>query len=722
MLLNRVWAFIFWYFTSGSLVSYPFEISHLSIGDRVGVLIYLSHFFSCSILFTLFRFQSIRSPTEGHILIIHRNGLPSTSSPLLFEHVLYGMKAFFRLYEAVAGKQASGGDERSVKDFAKTDEESGDKNGELIASDRVSFVSSHFAGNVTSGFKDADTTSDANNGLLTTPCRTPGSRNEPDDSGYHSRYATPVPKARIPASPTPVEIQLRARRMIVPPLARVEQKPFADSGTDTDTGTESEATTDTDSEDGDRELAMRMVKRERAAIKGPVWTQGNTLTALNMVKRRDIESEFEEYMREEGEKLAARVEARKAQLKTQTEERLKMIKERVERRGLNRLHGHDRERDKEELKEVKRKAERHDSVFQDKSGLAHGEESLAEELKVVGEDVEGEEFSDPKSCCKTDAQVIYEDDTGEIDTIPVNYISKDLISDPSDYISDPGSISFSLSSHDTAEAEHTTQIPDIRRAFELGWKAASPQRIHEGNLAAYNAISTISLVNSSINLSADFPTSWDFPLPSSRHARVRYRKIFDLSNTNIPLPSRQEINRHFEQSPLALKANQTEIMMQAACLQCILKQLPCDRKLPHCGRCMRNRELNGACLVQRELMAEERHKIGLWEPKVVGYDKEGCMIHEGGYTVLVRLRTYDDGEVWAEKKRLEAVMLGYLGEVVERENWVLPMGWWKDDPVKDEDTMGMQARKRMLKVDFRRGEGVGLVRDIYWGRGEVKYY
>jgi hypothetical protein len=117
-------------------------------------------------------------------------------------------------------------------------------------------------------------------------------------------------------------------------------------------------------------------------------------------------------------------------------------------------------------------------------------------------------------------------------------------------------------------------------------------------------------------------------------------KIFDVAKA-CPLPARQDINAHFEQSTAAETAfwhhsdsiEKPRLLQQVSCLQCVLKQLPCDMRLPYCSRCIRSG--HGPCLVQRDLLARERWRLGLWTSR----HGEGR-----GYTVLVRLKS-DDKEI-----------------------------------------------------------------------------
>jgi hypothetical protein len=144
------------------------------------------------------------------------------------------------------------------------------------------------------------------------------------------------------------------------------------------------------------------------------------------------------------------------------------------------------------------------------------------------------------------------------------------------------------------------------------------------------------------------------------------------------------------------------LLQQVPCLQCVLLQLPCDKKVPYCTRCKRS--ARGPCLVQRELLAQERWRIGLLNSSR-GSGEDACA--EVGYTVLVRLKS-DDGEAWAVKKALEVQMLEYLQEQCDRANWVLPAN---DTRIKARKRDRNQlARRKLLRVDFARGNGFCLVR------------
>ena len=159
------------------------------------------------------------------------------------------------------------------------------------------------------------------------------------------------------------------------------------------------------------------------------------------------------------------------------------------------------------------------------------------------------------------------------------------------------------------------------------------------------------------------------------------------------LPSREVINGPFEErtSPssrfykIADGIDSPQILQQVSCLQCIVKQLPCDMKIPHCSRCVRSG--HGPCLVQRELLAEERWEAGLWGVKAAV-----------GYTVLVRLKE-DNEEVWEMKKRMEEAMLEWLGEKVERENWIVPL----DTGIKGVYRRESGKYEHRLKLDIVRG-------------------
>ena len=159
------------------------------------------------------------------------------------------------------------------------------------------------------------------------------------------------------------------------------------------------------------------------------------------------------------------------------------------------------------------------------------------------------------------------------------------------------------------------------------------------------------------------------------------------------LPPREVINAPFESqiSPasrfwkVADGIDDSRILQQVSCLQCILKKLPCDKRLPHCSRCVRSG--HGPCLVQRELLAEERWEAGLWG--ITG---------SVGYTVLVRLQG-DDEEGWETKKGLEEAMLSYLEERTDKGNWVAPL----DTGIRGTYKKADELYRRRLQLDYARG-------------------
>jgi len=71
-----------------------------------------------------------------------------------------------------------------------------------------------------------------------------------------------------------------------------------------------------------------------------------------------------------------------------------------------------------------------------------------------------------------------------------------------------------------------------------------------------------------------------------------------------------------------------------SCLQCVLKKMPCDGKVPICTRCKRASE--HLCLAQRFISFEEARRLDLAISAVV----------------LAR-RSDEDDEIWAEKLRRE---------------------------------------------------------------------
>lgn len=135
--------------------------------------------------------------------------------------------------------------------------------------------------------------------------------------------------------------------------------------------------------------------------------------------------------------------------------------------------------------------------------------------------------------------------------------------------------------------------------------------------------------------------------------------IFNLTKTRLT-PPRSEVYKHIDFTPLALfhrrSPIQRYIILEQDCLQCSLKNLPCDDYHPSCKRCQRSGDAP-YCLRQRRLAS--------WELKQLGLERVG------GYTVLIRLPE-DGDEIWEEKLRREEVLLEVLRERVEKGNWVFP--------------------------------------------------
>jgi hypothetical protein len=89
-------------------------------------------------------------------------------------------------------------------------------------------------------------------------------------------------------------------------------------------------------------------------------------------------------------------------------------------------------------------------------------------------------------------------------------------------------------------------------------------------------------------------------------------------------------------------SSNTRELMAPPCLQCRLKNLPCDVKMPHCQRCIRDilkSHHEVECLHQRPQIPEER-----------GSSRDG--LSQSSTYVLFRLPT-DDDCIWATKQALE---------------------------------------------------------------------
>ncbi|QDS70176.1 hypothetical protein FKW77_006306 [Venturia effusa] len=159
--------------------------------------------------------------------------------------------------------------------------------------------------------------------------------------------------------------------------------------------------------------------------------------------------------------------------------------------------------------------------------------------------------------------------------------------------------------------------------------------------------------------SVEDPTTWTPPPMTGP-------PIFNLTKTRMT-PPRSEVYKHIDLTPLALfhrrSSTRRYVILEQDCLQCRLKNLPCDDYHPSCKRCQRSGDAP-YCLRQRRLASWELRQLGLEKVR--------------GYTVLIRLPE-DGDDVWAEKLRREEGLLEVLQERVDRENWVFPV----DDGVVD---------------------------------------
>lgn len=142
--------------------------------------------------------------------------------------------------------------------------------------------------------------------------------------------------------------------------------------------------------------------------------------------------------------------------------------------------------------------------------------------------------------------------------------------------------------------------------------------------------------------------------------------IFNLATTKLT-PPRSEVYKHIDFTPLTLfhrrSSTRRYVILEQDCLQCSLKNLPCDDYHPSCKRCQRSDDAP-YCLRQRRLASWELRQLGLERVR--------------DYTVLIRLPE-DGDEVWEEKLRREEVLLEVLKERLDRGNWVFPV----NDGVED---------------------------------------
>jgi hypothetical protein len=159
--------------------------------------------------------------------------------------------------------------------------------------------------------------------------------------------------------------------------------------------------------------------------------------------------------------------------------------------------------------------------------------------------------------------------------------------------------------------------------------------------------------------------------------------IFNLSKTRLT-PPRKEVYKHIDFCPLDLfhdKGRGRLVLLEQDCLQCILKNMKCDRFHPCCTRCVRAGNAP-YCLQQRLLPPWELKQLGLDEIK---------------YVALTRLPE-DHDEVWARKLEMEEVLLGELQERIDRRNWVMPINDGKQDIFDEDEIQGKQVCEERGKI------------------------
>ncbi len=104
------------------------------------------------------------------------------------------------------------------------------------------------------------------------------------------------------------------------------------------------------------------------------------------------------------------------------------------------------------------------------------------------------------------------------------------------------------------------------------------------------------------------------------------------------------------------------------CLQCQLKRLPCDRRLPSCSRCLRVNGASEPCLAQRGLSIREmRLGIGVGGVVVPIYSVEAAG-DERAWRATVSAVSFSDSRTMLMRSQL----LAAEQQRIDRLNWVLP--------------------------------------------------
>ncbi|KAF2434879.1 hypothetical protein EJ08DRAFT_657088 [Tothia fuscella] len=131
-----------------------------------------------------------------------------------------------------------------------------------------------------------------------------------------------------------------------------------------------------------------------------------------------------------------------------------------------------------------------------------------------------------------------------------------------------------------------------------------------------------------------------------------FEPVFDFCQTT---PPRKEIYKHIDFSNPLYVRKYNLLMLQRPCLQCVIKNLPCDQGLPGCSRCIRAGQEH-MCLVQRDLGIDEKARLGFIHLPFVALARRG-----------------ESDELWNEKLKLEEELLELLQERCDRQAWVLPV-------------------------------------------------
>jgi hypothetical protein len=129
---------------------------------------------------------------------------------------------------------------------------------------------------------------------------------------------------------------------------------------------------------------------------------------------------------------------------------------------------------------------------------------------------------------------------------------------------------------------------------------------------------------------------------ASEEAKTEY--LDDELTPPIDLRSQADIN--------LIKSLGRRELLPIPCLQCVLSNLPCDYKMPHCSRCLRK---DTPCLAQRPCFHDEKECLGI-----------------GLISGFKLLRLWETDEEWKDKMVLEEKLMNELQGKIERANWVVP--------------------------------------------------